>query len=182
MPARIAPVTAADAPAGSQPLLAEVKKHLGHVPNLFATFGHSPAALSGYLSFANALSKGALTAREVELLNLHVSELNGCGYCLSAHHAVSKGLHMSDREVADARLGIGQSARDQALLALARRLVRTGGAFAGGELAQAREAGLDDAALIEVVAHVASKTFSNGVALLAQTEIDIPKAPRLPQP
>jgi alkylhydroperoxidase family enzyme len=51
---------------------------------------------------------------------------------------------------------------------------------AGTDLARAREAGLSDAELMEVLAHVSLKTFTNAVAILAQTEIDFPKQPRLP--
>lgn len=46
----------------------------------------------------------------------------------------------------------------------------------------ARAAGLSDAEIIEVLAHVANRAFANSVAILAQTEIDFPRAPRLPEP
>nr|MBA2540829.1 carboxymuconolactone decarboxylase family protein [Deltaproteobacteria bacterium] len=59
--------------------------------------------------------------------------------------------------------------------------VRTGGARAGGEVAQAREAEVSDATIIDVLAMVALKTFTNAVALVAQTRVDFPKAPRSPQ-
>ena len=43
-----------------------------------------------------------------------------------------------------------------------------------------REAGVSDQEVIEALAHVALKAFTNAVALVAQTEIDFPKQPRLP--
>jgi hypothetical protein len=58
--------------------------------------------------------------------------------------------------------------------------LRTGGARAGRELAEAREAGLADGEIVQVVAHVAARVFTNAAAILAETEIDFPKAPRLP--
>lgn len=183
MAPRIAPTTVATAPEETKSLLMSIKKTLGSVPNLFATIGQSPAALRGYLAFTDALATGgALAARDIELVNLHVSELNGCGYCLSAHAALGARVGLSPGEIAAARAGHGSAARDAAILSLARRLVRTGGAGAGTELACAREVGLSDAEIVEVMAHVASKTFTNALAILAQTEIDFPKAPRLPQP
>ena len=182
MTARIAPVNRETAPAEARPFLDTLSRAFGRVPNLFATMGHSPAALGAYLAFVDALGKGSLSAREIELLNLHVSELNGCAYCVSAHGALATRCDVSPDEIAAARAGQATSPREAALLALARRVVRTGGAGAGGELARAREAGLGDAAIVEALAHVASKTFTNALAQVAGTEVDFPRAPHLPQP
>lgn len=182
MTARIPATTRETAPAATRPILAELAARFGKAPNLFATMGQSPAALAGYLAFIESLGHGALSPREVELINLHVSELNGCGYCLSAHAVLGGKAGLTPAEIAAARSGQATTPRESAILALARRIVRTGGAGAGGELAQAREASLADADIVEVIAHVASKAFTNAVALVAGTEIDFPRAPRLPQP
>jgi len=170
------------APPATRPILDKLSRAFGRVPNLFATMGQSAAALGAYLSFIDALGAGALSAREIELLNLHVSELNGCAYCISAHSALAARGGVSSGDIAAGRAGQAANLREAALLALARRVVRTGGAGAGGELARAREAGLSDAEIVEVIAHVASKTFTNALAQIASTEIDFPRAPHLPQP
>jgi uncharacterized peroxidase-related enzyme len=181
VPARIDPTTSQTAPDDSKPLLEGLRKVLGRVPNLYATMGHSPATLRGFLAFEDALAKGALSPREAELVKLHVSELNGCAYCVSAHTAVAARLGLSKDESVAARTGQARNAREAAILGLARRIVRTGGTGAGTELAAAREAGLTDAEIVEIVAQVAGKAFSNALAILAQTDIDFPKAPRLPE-
>jgi len=177
---RIPPVQLASAPEKVRPLFEGLKKKLGSVPNLFATIGQSPEALQGLLGSMEALSAGALSAREVEQVNLLTSELNGCAYCVAAHGALGKLSGLSPDDIEAARAGRGASAREQAILALVRRVVRTGGAGAGTDLARAREAGLSDAELVEVLAHVSLKSFTNAVAILAQTDIDFPKQPRLP--
>src|SRR5262249_6235543 len=51
---------------------------------------------------------------------------------------------------------------------------------AGTDLARAREAGLSDGELMEVLAHVSLKTFTNAAAIPAQTEMASPTQPRLP--
>ena len=181
VPARIEPTIPETAPQDSQPLLAALRKALGKVPNLYATIAHSPAALRGILALEDALAKGALAAREAELVKLHASELNGCGYCLSAHTLLAARAGLSPDEISAARAGQARTAREAAILGLVRRIVRTGGSGAGGELAVAREAGLTDAEIVEIVAHVASKAFSNALAILARTEIDFPRAARLPE-
>ncbi len=108
-------------------------------------------------------------------------ELNGCGYCVSAHGTLGKLAGMSPDDIEAARTGRGANAREQAILALIRRVVRTGGAGAGTDLARAREAGLSEAEVMEVLAHMALKTFTNAVSLVAQVDIDFPKQPRLPE-
>ncbi len=177
---RIAPVTLESAPDGARTALTGLKNALGFVPNIYATTAHSPAALGGYLSFSAALGKGSLSAREAELLSLHVSELNGCGYCLSAHGALSKRQDFTADDIDRARRGIGKNAREDALLALAGRIVRTGGRGAGAELERARAAGVTDAEVVEVIGHVASKAFTNALAIVAKTPIDFPEQPNLP--
>ena len=178
---RIAPLQIATAPEKARPLLEGLKKQLGSVPNLFATIGRSPEALQAVLGATEALARGSLSAREVELVNLFTSELNGCAYCVSAHGTLGKLTGMSPDDIAAARAGRVASAREQAIVALIRRVVRTGGAAAGTDLARAREAGLSDAEVIEVLAHVGLKTFTNAVGLVAQVDIDFPKPPQLPE-
>lgn len=180
MTARIHPTTSTNTPEATKPLLAQLKASLGMVPVLYATIGHSPGTLQAYLAWGTAIGNGPLSKREIELLNIHVSELNGCGYCLAAHALVGANVGLSESDIEAARSGTGTNAREAALLALARRVVRTGGAGSGADLARAREAGLSDAQIVDALAVVAIRSFTNAVAIVAQTEIDFPKVPRMP--
>ena len=56
--------TIANAPEASQPLLEQVDKALGFIPNLYATFAESPALLQGALGLDAGLDKGALSGVE----------------------------------------------------------------------------------------------------------------------
>jgi uncharacterized peroxidase-related enzyme len=178
---RIRPTTLDDAPAASRPLLEQVKASLGMVPQLFATIAHSPVSLQALLGSMQALGGGELTGTEIEAINLHASELNGCGYCVAAHAALGKRAGLGGEGIAAARRGQSSDARTGAILDLVRRVVRTGGLGAGGELLRARAVGVSDGAIIEVIAHVSLKAFTNAVAIVAQTEIDFPKPGDLPQ-
>ena len=180
MTLRIQPPTRETAPEATRPILDQLQKGLGMVPNLFAAIGHSPGSLTSLLAWDAAVAKGSLSKREIELLNLHVSELNGCAYCISAHGALGARVGLSSSDIEAARDGRGASERESALLALARRVVRTGGAHTQTELARAREAGISDAELVDTIAIVALKTFTNAVALVGKVEVDFPKQPRLP--
>lgn len=177
---RITVPTANTAPAASRPLIEALAAKFGRAPNLFATIVHSPAALSSLLGAMDALSRGELDASEIEAINLHVSELNGCAYCVAAHGAIGKMGGLSPDDLANYRRGVGRNPREDAILAFCRRIVRTGGAGAGTELARLREHGVGDGAIIEIITHVALKAMTNAVAIVAQTEVDFPKQPLMP--
>ena len=179
---RIQPTTLETAPEASRPILVTLKKELGLVPNLYATIGNSPQALAMLLGASDILAKGELSAREIEMVNTFTSELNGCAYCVSAHAMMARKAGLSQDEIDELRDGRGRTPREQALLNLVRRVVRTGGAMTGTDLARVREAEFSDGAIVEVLAHVGLKTFTTAVAALAQTEIDLPRQSRLPAP
>ena len=52
-------------PAKSRPLLDQVNKSFGFVPNLFAVFANSPVLLEGYLALNAAYEKASLDARRM---------------------------------------------------------------------------------------------------------------------
>ena len=73
--------------------------------------------------------------------------------------------------------------RTDALIRFARKVVDARGSVSDGDLKDVREAGFDDAAIVEVVANVALHVFTNYFNRLADTDLDFPKAPELkPEP
>lgn len=172
---RIAPIDSATADAGVQATLAAVKTKIGMVPNLFATFAHSPAVLGGYLGLSDALGGGVLTPKQREIVALAVAQVNSCHYCLSAHTLMGKGAGLSAEGIQAARRGKADNAQDNAVADLARVLAETRGHITDAQLASARLAGLDDARIAEVVANVAINTMTNMMNNVAHTEVDFPK-------
>ncbi len=181
MTTRIEPQSYDKAPEAVKKTFDHLKSAVGMIPNLYATIAKSPSALEGYLAFSAALGRSSLSAQEKELINLVVSESNGCAYCLSAHTLLGGKAGLSNDQILSARRGLGGSPRAQAILDLARKITRTGGLGAGAELKRARSAELSEAEIIEVIAFVASKQFTNAVAIAAGVEIDFPRAPLLPE-
>jgi len=78
MAVRIKPVKFEEATPQQREVLERVRSALGKVPGLYATFGQAPDVLAAVLQFQGALGKGGLTARDRDLVDLHVSQLNGC--------------------------------------------------------------------------------------------------------
>jgi uncharacterized peroxidase-related enzyme len=151
-----------------------VRKQLGLVPNLFRVIANSPAGLQDYLGLSGALGRGVLPAALRERIALLVAETNGCDYCLSAHSAIGAGAGLSAAAIEAARTGEAETAQDQAALSLARAVLARQGRGAEVELATARSAGWDDAAIVEIVLHVALSLLTNSVNNLAETPIDFP--------
>lgn len=169
------PATINDAPANAQPLLEGVKKQLGVVPNLFRLVANSPAALEGYLGLSGALAKGQLPAATRERIALAVAEINGCGYCLSAHTYLGKNLaKLDEAEIAANRNGGSNDPKADAAVRFAAKVATARGHVSDEEVRAVKLAGYDDAQVIEIVQHVALNTWTNYINEVAKTEIDFP--------
>ncbi len=172
---RIQPLDPAAATGPAKQMLDGVQQKLGVVPNLLKTLAHAPAALQMYLGDSQALGATTLTAAQREQIALAVAESNGCHYCLSAHTLMGKGAGLDDDAIAAARKGVASAAKDAAMLALAREIVEKR-AWVGDEgVAQAREGGLSDTEIIEVIAVVVHNLFTNYMNHILDPEIDFPK-------
>lgn len=172
---RISPVDSASASPAIQATFSAIKSKIGMVPNLFKTFARSPSVLDGYLGFSDTLSKGLLDAKQREVVALAVAQANECHYCISAHTAIGKGAGLTSEEMHKARAGQGLNARDGAIAAFAKTVVATHGRVSDADIAKARNAGLNDDQLVEIIANVALNVLTNYTNNVAQTDIDFPK-------
>jgi AhpD family alkylhydroperoxidase len=88
---RLADIREQDVTGKAAEIFGAIKKAMGKVPNAYLTIGgHSPAALQQALAHNAMLSKSSLNAKELEAINLAVSEATGCDYCLAAHTLMAK--------------------------------------------------------------------------------------------
>jgi uncharacterized peroxidase-related enzyme len=88
---------------GNQAIFDQLEKGLGFVPNLYATLAHSENALGNFLGYANG--KSSLSKKEQEVINLAVSQVNECSYCLAAHTAIGKGQGFTEEQTLELREG-----------------------------------------------------------------------------
>lgn len=173
---RVTPIDVATATGETRALLDGVKAKLGIVPNLVRVLATAPAALSAYVGFSGALSKGTLDARTKERIALATAEVNGCDYCLAAHSFIGGKLGLDASEIAAARVGASADARAAAVTRFARTVAETRGQVSDADLAAVRAAGLTDGEIVEVVSHVALNVLTNFVNNVARTEVDFPAA------
>ncbi|MDX2039058.1 MAG: carboxymuconolactone decarboxylase family protein [Isosphaeraceae bacterium] len=157
-------------------LFESVSVALGTVPNMVRAMGNAPAVLEGYLALSGALGGGGLSAKDRERIALVVAETNGCDYCLAAHSALGRLAGLSPEELRASRGATSSDARSAHLLRLARAVVDSRGRVSSDELMAARDAGISDGDIAEVVANVALNVLTNYFNNVAQTDIDFPPA------
>lgn len=163
--------------ASSQTQYDNLQKAVGFVPNLYATFGLSEHGMERYVAFQGA--KTSLNNREKEAVNLIVSEINGCRYCLSAHTMVGKMNGFSDDEILDLRGGHSADVKLDALVKLAANITENRGRVAPAVLEAFYAAGYTDGSVVDVVLQVSDKIAANYLHNLTEVPIDFPVAAEL---
>lgn len=125
--------------------------------------------MAAYLQQGVALGKTSLSATEKEAIFLATSQVNGCDYCLAAHTLFAGKAGLSAQDILSARHG-----QLNAFATLAQQITESRGHLSLEQIDAARTAGINDAKIIEVIAHVASQTLTNYLNNLALTDIDFP--------
>lgn len=172
---RLLPVQREHASGALAETLGALQRKLGKVPNFLATLGHAPAALHGYLGLAETLSGGRLTPLQREVIALAVGQANACRYCVAAHSQIGKSIGLSDAAIAEARGARSEDPQTAEIARLAVLILRRRGALSESDLAGLHDAGIDDALVVEIIAHVALNTLSNYVNRFVGTHVDFPE-------
>lgn len=162
------------APAASQPLLKNLKEAIGFIPNLYAVFAESPAALRGALAIGDAFSRSSLSPTQQQLVALAASEANDCQFCMAAHSTFAKRVaHMDPALVAAARARESlPDAKLDALVTFTRKVVEQRGFVADADVEAFFHAGYTKAQTIEVLLGVGMKTFNNYVDHIAHVPLN----------
>lgn len=168
------PLNPADAEGKTKELFNAIEGNLGKVPNIFKGFGHSPAALEGFLGFSGALGGGALTPQLREKIALTCAGLNGCDYCASAHTLLGSKAGVDEAELTSSLRGKSGDTKDQAALDFAARIVETRGRPGADAVKAVRAAGFSDEDVVEILANVALNIFTNYFNDTFETENDFP--------
>jgi uncharacterized peroxidase-related enzyme len=157
------PLTIANAPAASKPIMEGVQKEFGFIPNLMATFANSPEMLKGYLALDAEWEKTSFTPQERNFALLAASVENACGYCTAAHSTVAKAFQKVPAATV-AAIRAGQPTGDlktDALITLVRELVAKRGHASRTAIDAFLAAGFTKTQVMELLMAVALKTISN---------------------
>ncbi len=167
-----------DVSSANQALFDALKGKLGFVPNLYATLAHSENALGTYLALQSA--KSSINAKAREVVNLVVSQVNTCEYCLAAHTALGKMNGFTDAQIIEIRRGTASfDAKLDALARLTRSIALNRG-HADPALVEAFfGAGWTKENLVDVIVTIGDKIVTNYLHGATKVAVDFPAAPSL---
>jgi AhpD family alkylhydroperoxidase len=162
----------------NQALFDNLKKGLGMVPNLYATLALSEHALGNYLAFQNA--KSSITGKAREVVNLVVSQVNGCEYCLAAHTVIGGMVGFKPEQIVEIRHG-GASfdAKLDALAKLVKNIASERGHADPALVDAFFAAGWTQENLVDAIVVIGDKTVTNYLHGTTRVPVDFPAAPKL---
>lgn len=162
----------------NQAIFDALKSKLGFVPNLYATMGYSENALSSYLALQNA--KSSITGKAREVVNLVVSQVNECAYCLAAHTAIGGMVGFSAEQILEIRSGRARfDAKLDALAKLTWNITETRGHPDQALVEAFFAAGWTKEHLVDLIVTVGDKTVTNYLHGTTEVPVDFPAAPDL---
>ena len=151
----------------------ELKIMFGKIPNIFVAFTSSENGLENYFNYL--IQKNSLTYREREVVNLVVSQVNECPYCLSFHSAIAERIGFTKEQILNIRANdIQFDNKLKAIAALAHTIALTKGHIAGPVLLDFYEAGYNQGHLVDVVLAVGNITTLNLLYAITNVPIDWP--------
>lgn len=173
--ARVQVVNPQTATGETKALLDAVQAKLGVTPNFIRVLANSPRALEGFLGLYGALGNAQVDKPTQERIALAVAEGNSCQYCVSAHTAIGRHAGLSNDEMALNRRGSSGDAKAAATVAFAKALNDNLGEITTAEFEAARDAGLSDGEIVEVISVAALNIFTNLLGKATRVEIDFPE-------
>lgn len=170
--------TAATVSPANRAIFENLQKALGMVPNLYATLAHSEHALGNYLALQNG--KSSLNAKEREVINLVVSQVNECAYCLAAHTVIGGMAGFTPDQIIAIRKGDAPfDARLDALARLVKSAAERRGHADPALIDAFFAAGYTEGQLADAVMVIGDKIITNYLHALTQVPVDFPAAPAL---
>ena len=110
-------------------------------------------------------------------MNLAVSQVNECNYCLAAHTAIGKMNGFNDAQILELRGGSASFDNKLAALAnLAKDITENRGAASDTALEQFFSAGYTKENLVDTIVLVGDKTISNYLHKTTDVAVDFPAA------
>ncbi|MFH1157491.1 MAG: carboxymuconolactone decarboxylase family protein [Pseudomonadota bacterium] len=166
--------TVETAPEKSREILKNIGGKFGFVPNVIAEMAESPALLKGFSELsAAAFSLGSFSPTEVQVVQMTVSSMNNCAYCLAAHTTMAEkggvsrdvlGCLRNDTPLKDLKL--------EALRTFSRTMLKKMGWAEEEDLSAFYEAGYTKAQALEVILSLSVKLITNYVNHIAKTPLD----------
>lgn len=159
-------------------ILEQMNAKLGFIPNIYATYALSDNALERYTAFANG--KTSLNNKEKEIVNLVVSQENGCTYCLAAHTAIGKMNGFTDEQIISIRKGDASfNPKYSALVNATKDIIENKGKVDESSISEFFDAGYTQENLVDLIVGIGEKTITNLLHNVTGIPIDFPEAEKI---
>lgn len=124
--------------------------------------------------------KFSLNIREKEVVNLVVSQVNDCAYCLAAHTQIAKKYKFTDEQILEIRRGAASfNEKLDALAKFTRTVTLNRGKVSAAHTNNLLEAGYTKGNLIDIITAIGDRTISNLINNVTEIPVDFPAAPAL---
>ncbi|HKS96671.1 MAG TPA: peroxidase-related enzyme [Terriglobia bacterium] len=151
------------------PVYQKIRDSFGFVPNYFKALGARPELILTHLDLSERVTAdGALPRGVKERLGIVVSGINASSYCVAVHMEILHKLGVERSLGRTLAVNYPQAAveeREQALYRFADQLTTRPGDVGQVDVDAVKQAGWDDAAVVEAVLAVAYFNFINRVSL-----------------
>jgi uncharacterized peroxidase-related enzyme len=162
----------------NQAIFDKLKGSVGFVPNLYATLAHSETALRDYLTFQSRPS--SLSLKEREVINLVVSQVNVCNYCLAAHTILGQKAGFTEQQTIKIRRGdlLGDDTLD-VLAKFVRSVVTNLGRVDNADRVAIFTAGYTEGKIVDIIMSIGDKIITNYLHKFTDVPVDFPIAPAI---
>jgi AhpD family alkylhydroperoxidase len=162
----------------NQAIFDSLKQKVGRVPNSYAFMASSENGLATYLAYSNA--KSSLNIKEKEVINLIVSAINDCHYCICAHTAIGKLNGFTDEQILEIRRGgVSFDVKLGALAQFTKEVTLNKGKASETAVENFYAAGYTNENLVDTLLIISERTFSNYLNAIVNVPIDFPLAPTI---
>jgi alkylhydroperoxidase family enzyme len=154
--------TAETAAQPARPVLEQVEKAFGIVPNIAGAMANSPELLRGFWGLFSQVHAGSFSEAEIQTLLLTNAVTNASSWAVAFHSMLALKEGLDPQDVTSIRSGrLPADARLAALSAYARALIETRGQIGEDAIVPFLKAGFSRAQSLEVLAVTAASTITN---------------------
>ncbi len=165
--------TIESAPEAAKPVLEQVRKAYGMLPNLFGVFAAAPPAANSYLTLTGEFSDTDFSETERQVILLTTSFENNCDYCMAAHSAIAEMAKVPEDVVEALRSGSPIAGpKLEALRRFTAKMVTSRGSISEADREAFFAAGYTERHVLEVILGITLKTLSNYTNHVAGTPLD----------
>ena len=165
--------TISSAPEAARPVLEQLQKSFGLIPNLAGAMANSPELIRAFIGLFQQVHSGTFTEAEIQTLLLTNAVTNSCDWAVAFHTmlALKEGLTPADVG-AIRRRGDPADARLAALSSLARKLIETRGHVTDQDLETFVATGYRREQALEILAVTAASTITNYAGTIVRPPLE----------